>query len=210
MPRTAVFAPPPQRNFMAILALLAGPGLNACERTDHASTARTSAAVAVASVSAAPGASGQVAQHSYLKPSDAVLKERLTPMEYDVTQREGTEPPFRNEFWNNHDQGIYVDVVTGEPLFSSLDKYESGTGWPSFTKPISGAHVITHEDSTLGVTRTEVRSKSGESHLGHVFDDGPEPTGQRYCINSAALRFIAVKDLAKEGYADYLPLFQGK
>ncbi len=155
----------------------------------------------------APVVSGPSTTRVYTKPSDAELEKKLTPLEYDVTQREGTERPFQNTYWNNHDPGIYVDVVTGEPLFSSTDKFDSGTGWPSFTKPIDSKRVVQHEDASLGMSRTEVRSKDGNSHLGHVFDDGPGPTGQRFCINSASLRFIPVQDLAKEGYGDYLPLF---
>jgi len=135
------------------------------------------------------------------------LKQRLSPMQYDVTQHEGTEPPFANEYWNNHEKGLYVDVVTGEPLFSSNEKYESGTGWPSFYKPVEDGHVVSKTDSTLGIDRTEVHSKAGKSHLGHVFDDGPPPTGLRYCIDSAALRFIPVSKLEAEGYGDYLKLF---
>ena len=137
----------------------------------------------------------------------AERKKRLNPIQYQVTQERGTEPPFRNAYWNNHQPGLYVDVVSGEPLFTSLDKFDSGCGWPSFTKPVSNAEIVEQSDLSHGMVRTEVRSKQADSHLGHVFNDGPAPTGLRYCINSAALRFIPLEKMAAEGYGAYLEPF---
>ncbi len=167
-------------------------------------------ATAVAQSTAAAPSKGGFKLSEFKKPSDSELKQKLSPMQYKVTQHEATEAPFQNEYWNNHEDGIYVDVVSGEPLFSSKDKYESGTGWPSFTRPLVPENITTKTDTQLFMTRTEVRSKYADSHLGHLFDDGPKPTGQRYCMNSASMRFIPVSKLAAEGYGEYLKLFQAK
>jgi methionine-R-sulfoxide reductase len=189
-------------------------------RPGRAQRALLLALLATVAAAAAPRASAQATARSvnrdrkvttpFKKPSDAELKQKLSPMQYRVTQHEGTEPPFRNEYWDNHEAGIYVDVVSGEPLFSSLDKYDSGTGWPSFTRPLVPQNIRTKTDRTLLMSRTEVRSANADSHLGHVFDDGPRPTGLRYCMNSASMRFIPVRELAAQGYGEYLTLFQGQ
>ncbi len=147
-------------------------------------------------------------EESYMLPDKQQLREQLSALQYHVTQEEGTEPAFNNRYWDNKQAGIYVDIVSGEPLFSSLDKYDSGTGWPSFTRPLEPDNIVTHEDRSFFMTRTEVRSRHADSHLGHVFSDGPPPTGLRYCMNSASLRFIPVDQLEAEGYGDYLKLFK--
>ena len=159
-----------------------------------------------ANATAAPTREDQV--NDSRKPSPAELKQKLTPMQFHVTQEAGTEPPFRNEYWNEHREGVYVDIVSGKPLFSSRDKFDSGCGWPSFTKPLAGQDVVKKRDASIGMIRTEVRSKEADSHLGHVFEDGPQDRGGlRYCINSASLRFVPVDDLEKEGLGSFLPLF---
>jgi methionine-R-sulfoxide reductase len=147
-------------------------------------------------------------KREYKKPDQDLLKEKLTPIQYHVTQEQGTERPFENEYWREKREGLYVDIVSGEPLFSSRDKFESKSGWPSFTKPLEPENVVEREDAGHGMIRTEVRSRHGDSHLGHVFPDGPKPTGLRYCMNSASLRFILKEELEKEGYGEYLKLFE--
>jgi peptide methionine sulfoxide reductase msrA/msrB len=182
----------------------------ACEKRGEPDVVARTALAPAAATDAKASHAPEVARKKYEKPSDEALRHKLSPEEYQVTQHAETEAPFHNAYWNNHEPGIYVDVATGEPLFSSTDKFDSGSGWPSFTKPIEADHVVSVPDHSLGMDRTEVRSQDGDSHLGHVFDDGPGPTGQRFCINSASLRFIPLSRLEAEGYGRYKALFEGK
>lgn len=194
--------------WLTALLLLWSALLLSCSQKPASAQMKSTAEAAQQSTSSATRAPERTfSTRAYAKPSDAELKAKLEPLEYAVTQRAATEPAFQNRYFNQHEDGLYVDAASGEPLFSSRDKFDSGTGWPSFTRPVEPNRVVTHTDQTLGITRTEVRSKGAGSHLGHVFDDGPPPSGVRYCMNSAALRFIPAAELTARGYAEYAPIF---